>query len=180
MSKITVKETIQKLQEKNVKPRKIFNKAELTAIVQAIMCDSEYVTKNTKIKQGQFVNDDHSFTAEFKKALADILKQFGLNSKEAAGVIEDYHIPKSFAGAMVDIVHHADHLYMNDIGKGIRFIGPSDTIQTFFARTVDDREHRIPDIKKDGVGAHSKVRISGHKRISVKTKVNPTLKMLLS
>jgi len=178
--KITVKEAVQKLKEKNANPRKIYNKSELTFLVQAIMNDETYVTKNTKIKQGQFINEDHSLTDAFKKALADILKQFSLNSKESADVIENYRIPKSFASSVIDIVHHADHIYMDQIGKGIRFIGPSDVIQTVFVRKVDDREHRIPDTNQNKTSGHSKVKIKSHKRIAIKTKVNPSLKTLLA
>ena len=179
MGKLTVQETIQKLKEKNPNPRLIYNGAELTTLVQAILSDPDYVAKNTKIKGGKFITEDRHLAGEFKKALVDLVKQLGLNAKEAEAAVENYRVPKSLAAAVVDAVRHGAHLYMKDIGKGVNFLGEGDTKQTIFYRTVDEKTHRIPQ-SRDGKGqGHSKVKVAPHSRLSIKTKINPSLKTLL-
>jgi hypothetical protein len=183
MIKITVKETIEKLQEKNKSPRRVFNKSEVTMLVQAILSDSEYIAQQLKIKEGKFIKEDRHLSKEFKKALTDILKQLGLKSDEALSIVAEYKVPKSLAAAVIDAVHHADHVYMDQVGKGIKFLGAGDVDQVFFMREIGERErqYRVPKDKDGNVrpSEYSRIRIKKHRRISAKTRYNPEAKTLL-
>jgi sulfur carrier protein ThiS len=180
---VSVNETIDKLKEKNPSPRKVYNKAELTQIVEAVLSDKDYVAQNTKIKKGEFIKEDRHLSKEFKKALAEILKQLGLNSSEALAAVEEYKVPKSLAAVMVDAVHHADFLYMDKIGKAVKFHGSGDVDQTFFMRDFDERVRRshVPN-QKDGEGKPvvKDVKFKKHRKIATKSRYNPTIKDLLN
>jgi hypothetical protein len=178
-AKLSVKETVAKLKEKNPNPRRIYNKSELTLLVQALLSDPEYVAKNTKVKSGKFITEDRTLASEFKKALVDIVKQLGLNAKEAEAAVESYKVPKSLASSIIDAVNHGSFIYMKDIGKGINFIGESDAVQTIFFRKVEEKSHRIPKSRDGKEPAHSKVKVKSHQRMAIKTKVNPSHKTLL-
>lgn len=176
--KISVKSTISELKEKNAKPKHMYNKAELSRLVLAMMNDEEYITENTKIKSGEFIVEQRQLSADFKKALVDVLKAVGLKGAEAEELVKTYKIPKSLAAAVIDVVHACDFLYMNEVGKGIRFIGAGDSVQTMYMRKVGERTHRIP--KKDGESSkYSGVKIGKHVKLDFKTKINPAFKALL-
>jgi sulfur carrier protein ThiS len=180
---VSVNETIAKLVEKNPSPRKVFNKAELTTLVEAILSDKDYVAQNTKIKKGEFITEDRRLSAEFKKALAEILKQLGLNSSEALAAVDEYKVPKSMAAVMVDAVHHADFLYMDKVGKAVKFHGTGDVDQTFFMREFEERTRRshVPN-QKDAAGnpVVKDVKFKKHRKISTKSRYNPKVKDLLN
>jgi hypothetical protein len=178
-TKLTVAETISKLKEKNPNPRRIYNKAELTLLVQAMLNDSEYVALNTKVKAGIFITEERRLAGEFKKALVDLVKQLGLNSDEAKAIVAEYKVPRALAASIIDAVAHASFVYMKDVGKGINLIGESDVQQTIFFRQVGDKSHRIPKTRDGKDPAHSKVKVASHRRLAMKTKVNPIHKQLL-
>ena len=178
--KITVKDTILKLKEKNPSPKKMYNKSELTEIVLALMNDAEYVAKNTKIKSGAFITEDRHLADDFRKALIDVLKGVGLKQAEAEEIATAYKIPKSLAGSIIDLVHAGDFLYMSEVGKGIKFIGESDVEQTMYLRGMNERSHRIPQTGLNGAKSdYSSVKVAPHARIALKTKVNPSFRKLL-
>jgi len=179
---LSVEDTIKKLQEKNPSPRKVFNKTELTAIVEAVLSDPNYVAQNIKIKKGQFITEDRRLSAEFKKALAEILKHLGLNSNEALSALENYKVPKSLASVVIDAVHHADHLYMDKVGKAVKFFGVSDVDQTFFMRDFEERTRRshVPNQKDaNGNPVVRNIKFNKHRKIATKSRYNPSIKMLL-
>jgi len=178
-TKLTVQETLAKLKEKNPSPRRIYNKSELTLLVQALLSDPDYVAKNTKIKGGKFITEDRHIIGEFRKSLIDLVKQLGLNAKEAEAAIANYKVPKSMASAVIDAVNHGSFLYMKEIGKGVSFIGESDVIQTAFFRPTGQKSHRIPQRKDGKPLTHTKVGVAEHSRMSWKSRVNPDLKTLL-
>lgn len=178
-TKLTVAETVAKLKEKNPNPRKIFNKAELTQLVQAVLVDPDYAAKFLKVKGGQFITEDRKIADEFKKGLIDLVKQLGLSTKEAEAAVENYRVPKALASAIVDAVNHADHLYMKEVGKGVTLLGDGDAQQTLYYREVGEKTHHIPK-KKDGTPSeYSSVRVKSHGRLAMKTRVNPSKKELL-
>lgn len=180
---VAVDDVIQRLKEKNPSPRKVFNKSELTSIVEALLSDPNYVAKNTKVKKGEFITEDRFLGKEFKKAVADILKQLGLNSNEALAALENYKVPKSLAAVVIDAVHHADHLYMDKVGKAVKFFGVGDVEQTFFMRDFDERVRRshVPN-QKDGSGRPmiKNIKFKKHRKIAMKSRYNPKVKDLLS
>lgn len=181
--KLTVKDTLSKLKESNPNPRRLYNRNELTALVQALMTDDDYTAENTKIKSGEFVTEERHLAKEVKKALVDLLKQIGLSAAEAQAAVEEYKVPKALAAAAIDTVHHADFLYMAEVGKGVKFLGKTDVDQTFFLRDVEarTRQYRVP-AGKDGTPRTSEYKsqkVAAHQRIHSKARLNPKLKELL-
>ncbi len=181
--KLTVKETLDALIKANPDPKKKFNKAELTHLVLAMLSDTEYITKDTKIKGGQFVTEDRYLGKEFREALAELLKGIGLKQAEADELAANYKIPKKFAESISDIIFSSSYLYMDKVGKGIRLIGEGDAIQTIAKYKVETRSYKIPNtFNKDGQKsdkAAGRVEIKDHYRLGIKSKVNPALKSIL-
>jgi len=179
---VSVQDAIQRLKEKNPSPRKVYNKSELTLLVEAVLSDKQYVAQNIKVKKGEFITEDRRLGEEFKEAIAEILKQVGLNSNEALAALENYKVPKKLAAVVIDAVHHADHLYMDKIGKGVKFYGVGDVDQTFFMRDFEERTRRshVPNQKgKDGAPVIKNIKFKEHRKISVKSRYNPKIKDLL-
>ncbi len=181
--KITVNEAILKLQEKNKKPKKMYNKGELTELVFAMMNDKDFLTKQAELKSGEIVIKDRKLGEEFATALVDVLKGVGLKQAEAEELVKNYKLPKSLASSVVDIVHAADYMYMDKIGKGIKFIGDSkDTVQTLFFGKANTRTHKIPatSLNKSATPSeYSAVKVDEHNRLQLKTTVSKNLKTWL-
>lgn len=179
MSKLTVAETLAKLKENNPNPRHIYNRNELTALVQAILSDDQYLAKVLRVKGGNFLTEDLQLAGAFKKALVDVVKQLGLNTKEAEEAIAGYKVSKALAASIVDAVSHGQHTYMKQVGKGVTLLGDGDVQQTFFFKEVGEKTHNIPKDRNGNAPVHSQVKVQPHARIGTKVKYNPALKQLL-
>lgn len=181
MITLTVKETISKLKEANPNPRKLFTKKEVTTLVTALLSDDTYAAKEMKVKNKEFVTEDRHLAKEFKAALTEVLvKQLKLSKEDAEKIVADYKAPKSLVNAMIDTVNHANHLYMTEVGKAVRFLGTGDTVYSLYLNEVGEKTHRIP-LGKDGKpkGNAKAVKVAKHARIAVKNRVNPSMKTLL-
>lgn len=182
MGMTKVVDVIAKLQEKNKNPRKVCNNGEINEIVKALLEDGEYIAENTKIKKGEWLTEGVQLSAEFKKEVAALLKQLGLNGQEAAAALENFTISKKFAEVISKTASHANHLYMHKVGKGVRFWGVSDVDQTIFARKISEkvRETPVPNTKgADGKPEKKKYKYAEHTKLVTRTTINPTMRELL-
>lgn len=178
-TELTVAQTLAKLKENNPNPRKIYNRNELTSLVQAILSDDTYLAKVLKVKGGEFLTEDRQLAGAFKKALVDVVKKLGLNTKEAEDAIADYKVSKALAASIIDAVSYGQHTYMKEVGKGVTLLGDGDVQQTFFFKEVGEKTHNIPKDRNGNAPAHSQVKVQPHARIGTKVKYNPALKQLL-
>ena len=171
----SVAETVKSIKESNVKPRKFYNKGELTELVLAFLTDPDFTLKVTKLKKGEMITDDRKLGEEFVEALVDVLKGVKLNEAEARKVLQDFKVPKKLASVMIDVVSAAAYMYMDECQKGFKFMAQSPDLNSIlYIGKSKSRKYKVPE--RDGCGNKEAVIINEHRSIKATNKYSDSLK----
>ena len=154
---------------------KSFSRADFDELMTAYLNTPEYEAEVAKIKEGNMVTEKIKPVAAFRGMLKEVIKSFGVDEQEAAGILETYKFKESQGRALYDLFAELMYQYM-EAGKKFDLLTKKDFKGGII---MEDVAASTASYKTPRTGEIGEVKKENHKKIKAKSKVPKWLKKSL-
>lgn len=143
------KEIVEDVQ-KNLK-MKNFSTMLYNKMLTAFLNEPEFVSEDVKLSPSKMekLKTQKKVVKEFRKAMSDVLVEFGLDPKDAAQVINGYTFKKKFAISLHNMYHEYIYQYLKT-GKKLNLFSKEDAKASIYFKPRDKKTRKVYAIGKGG------------------------------
>lgn len=150
---------------------KLFSRADFDKLAKALVNTPEYTVKTYSTKEGNLVEKEIKPIEKFRNVIQAVLKDFGVDSQEAAKVLDKSYEIKNVDG-LYELCSELIYAYIS-AGKKFDFITKADFAGSL---TLDEISESIGEVTSVKTREKSMVKKKAHKILSKKSKCPKWLK----
>lgn len=143
------KEIVEDVQ-KNMK-MKNFSSTLYNKMFTAFLNDPEFISEDVKLSPSKEEKTklQKKVVKQFRKAMNDVLVDFGLDEKDAAKILAEYTFKKKFAKSLCDMYHEFIYQYLKT-GKKLNLFSKEDARASIYFKPREKKTKKVYAITKDG------------------------------
>lgn len=143
-------EEIVKDVQKNLKMRN-FSATLYNKMLTAFLNDPEFLSEDVKLSPSKLEKTklQKKVVKDFRKAMHDVLVDFGLDEKDAAKILSGYKFKKKFSTSLYNMYHEYMYQYLKT-GKKLNLFSKEDSKASIYFKSRDSKTKKLYAIGKDG------------------------------